>query len=161
MRAGVFRRGLGDVMVNDHPFRFVHARFKGEIRDPRGLFAQIALFPIIIMIRLQRNRLVEYFFGQLLQQQAGDQTIQIAFVGENDFRFGQQHHAAILRGFAPRGERGFPKSAGASSFLVLTRSRRAIISLLRDDKFASQNHRDENATRCRPAGRTGWKSASA
>jgi hypothetical protein len=51
----VFRRDFRDVMVNDDPVLFVHARFKGEVRDPRGAFAQFALFPVIVMVRFQRH----------------------------------------------------------------------------------------------------------
>ena len=83
----VFRRGFGDVMVNDDPIRLVEPRFECEIRDPCGFFAQIALFPLVVMIRLQRNVRVENFFGEPLEQRAREQSVEIAFVSDDDFRF--------------------------------------------------------------------------
>ncbi len=94
-----------DVMVNDDPFRLVEARFVGEVRDPRGLFAQIALLPIIVVVSLQRNVLIEKFSRQFFQQQAGNQAVKVALVGENNVRLGQLHHAASLVQSATHGER--------------------------------------------------------
>ena len=51
----VFGRGVRDVMVNDDPIRLVQARLEGEVRDPGGLLAQVALFPVIVMIGFQRD----------------------------------------------------------------------------------------------------------
>jgi hypothetical protein len=42
------------------------------------------------MIRLQRHGRAEEFFGEPLQQQAGEQTVEVAFVGDDDFRLGQR-----------------------------------------------------------------------
>ena len=88
----VFRRGFRDVMVNYHPIRLVEARFKGEVRDPGGPLAQIALLPEIIVVSLQRDVRAEQFLGQPLQQRARQQPVQIAFVSNDDFRFRQGCH---------------------------------------------------------------------
>jgi hypothetical protein len=83
-------------MIHDQPVHFIEARFKGEIRDPRGAFAEFALFPEIVMVGLQRHRLAVEMFRQPLQQQAGDQTVEIAFVGENNLRLGQSEHESQI-----------------------------------------------------------------
>ena len=88
----VFRRGICDMMVNDDPIRPVKTRFKCEVGDPCGFFAQLALSPEIIVIRLQRNLRIKKFFGELLQQCAREQSIEIAFVREDHFRFRQRRH---------------------------------------------------------------------
>ena len=73
---------LRDVMVNDHPIRLVEARLKSEVRHPGGPLAQIALFPKIVVIRLQRDVRAEKFLGEPLQQRTRQQSVEIAFVGE-------------------------------------------------------------------------------
>jgi hypothetical protein len=88
----IFGRGLRDVMVNDHPLRFVEARFEGEIRDPRGPFAQFALFPLIVMIGFERYIRAVQLFGEPLQQGAGKQAVEVAFVSDDDIGFGWLHH---------------------------------------------------------------------
>src|ERR1035437_3256352 len=94
MQMRVFRGDLGDVMIHDEPVHFIEARFKGEIRDPRGAFAEFALFPEIVMVGPRRPRLAVEMLGEPLQQQAGDQTVEVAFVGENNLRLGQRQHGA-------------------------------------------------------------------
>ena len=91
-----FRFRFGDVMVNHHPVRLVHARLEGEIRDPGGFFTQVALLPVIVMKRLQPHVCAEEMFGQPLQQRAGEKTVQVAFVGDDDFRLGQREHGGRL-----------------------------------------------------------------
>src|ERR1019366_7332542 len=96
MEVRVFGDDLGDVMIHDQPVHFIEARFKGEIRDPRGAFAEFALFPEIVMVGFQRHRLAVELFRQPLQQQAGDQTVEVALVGENNLRLGQSEHESQI-----------------------------------------------------------------
>ncbi len=103
----IFGRGLRDVMVNNHPFRFVEARLEGEIGDPSGLFPQLALFPLVVMIGFERHVRVVQFFSEPLQQRTGKQAVQVAFVRNDDIGFGRLHHGnARLAESSGRGERG-------------------------------------------------------
>ena len=105
MQMRIFRRDLGDVMIHDQPVLFVHARLEREIRHPRRALAQVALLPEIIVIRLQRNLFAVNLLRQPLEQQAGDESVEVALVGDNDFRLGQRQHGGNLAGRATRGER--------------------------------------------------------
>ena len=89
---GEFRRGFRDVMVKDDPFRLVEPRFEREIRDPGGSFAQLALFPKIVVIRLERDVRAEKFFGKPLQQHTREEPVKVAFVGDDDFGSRQIRH---------------------------------------------------------------------
>ena len=118
-RGGFWTR-VGGMMVNDDPVRLVHARFKGEIGDPAGLFTQFTLFPVVIVVRFQRHILAEKLFGEPLQQGAGNEPIQVAFVRDDDFRLWQLRHVVRIMKGRPRGERGIFKlhrgaQAGASA----------------------------------------------
>ena len=85
----VLGRGLGGVMVNDDPVRPVHARLEGEVGDPAGFLAQVALAPIVVVIGLQANVGIEQLPRQPLQQDAGHQPVEVALVGDDYFRPGQ------------------------------------------------------------------------
>ena len=104
----VFRGGLGDVMVDDDPLRLVEPRFEREVRDPRGFFTQLALFPLVVVVGLKRNVRAEKFFSEPLKQHAGDKTVEVAFVCDDDFRFREIRHGGE-RLIQPKGhgERGF------------------------------------------------------
>ena len=108
-----FGRGLGDVMVEDGPLRLVEPRFEREVRDPRGAFAQLALFPEIVVVGLQRDVCVKKPSGEPLQQHAGNQPVKITFVREDDFGFYQiGHDSRRLVKSAGQGEQGiFAKKA--------------------------------------------------
>ena len=54
--------------------------------------ALVALFPVIIMIRLQPHGLAEEMFGQSLQQESGKKAIQIAFMRDNHLWLGECRH---------------------------------------------------------------------
>ncbi len=116
---GVFGSGISDMMVNDDPVLLVQARLKGEVRDPGGLFAQVALFPEIVVIGLQRNGLAEKLFGQPLQQHARQQTVQVAFVRDDHFRLGQRRHGGgrLIQAGA-QGERGISRNSFAGQKLL-------------------------------------------
>ena len=109
---GIFWRGIGDVMVNDDPFWLVEPRFEREVRDPCGLFTQIALFPLVVMIRLQRDVRVEKFFGEPLEQHARSKAIEITFVRDDDFGFRLRLHDSRLIQVKGHGERGFSTPLG-------------------------------------------------
>ena len=102
----VFRRGFGDMMVDDDPLLLVQARFIGEIGDPGGFLARARAFPVIIMVGFERHIAVIKFPGEFLQHQPGHQTVKIALVGENHIRLGQFHHGKSLIHRCWRGERG-------------------------------------------------------
>ena len=122
MQVRVFGDDLGDVMIHDEPVHFIEARFKGEIRDPRGAFAEFALFPEIVMVGLQRHRLAVELFRQPLQQQAGDQAVEVAFMGENNLRLGQRQHEAQTNSIG--------RARRAGNFFLLPGS---------EDKFSGEN----------------------
>src|SRR5664280_2034286 len=127
MEVRVFGDDLGDVVIHHEPVHFIEARFKGEIRDPRGAFAEFALFPEIVMVGLQRHRLAVELFGEPLQQQAGDQTVEVAFVGENNLRLGQSEHESQINsiGCARRAEKFYVLESKAKRKLkILCRSRK-------------------------------------
>src|SRR5665213_2056460 len=102
-------------MVNDGPARLVEPQLESEVRHPPGFLAQIALLPVIVMVGLQRNLRVEKLFGQPLQQRAGDESVEVAFMRQDDFRFGQLLHGGRITKSAPRGERGIVWRANAAA----------------------------------------------
>ena len=87
-----FRQSFRDMMVNDDPVGFVEARFKREVGHPRGFFARLALLPEVVVVSFQRNVHIEEFSGEPLQQHTGDQTIEIALVGEDYIWLRQGDH---------------------------------------------------------------------
>src|SRR5271154_1913142 len=94
-------------MVNDDPILLVEPRLEGEIRDQRGFFLQLAFLPEIEMIRRERNFLAKQSHGEPLQQNAGNQTVEVALVSDDDFRFGQRHiFCGKVIQFRIYGERG-------------------------------------------------------
>jgi hypothetical protein len=108
----IFGRGFRDVMVNDHPLRLVEARFEGEVRDPRSPFAQLALFPLVVMIGFERHVRGVQFFGEPLQQDTGKKTVQVAFMRDDDIGFGRLHHGnPRVAEAGGRGERGIRQRA--------------------------------------------------
>src|SRR6185503_14665438 len=62
------------------------------VRNPGGFLAQLTLFPSLIVIGLQPYRFAEKMFGQSLQQQAGEKTVEVALVCQNHGWFGQRAH---------------------------------------------------------------------
>ena len=85
-------RQLGGVMVDDDPVRLVQALLERQVTNPGRFFRQTALAPVVVVVSLQRYVGVEQLSGQAAQQQTRQQPVQIAFVGQNHFRFGQGHH---------------------------------------------------------------------
>ena len=72
-----------------------------------ALSRKFALFPEIVVIRLQRHVRAEQFFGEPLQQHAGKQAVEVAFVRDDDFGLGQIRHGdGRLAAISMAGERG-------------------------------------------------------
>jgi len=63
-QARVFRRNFRRMMINDEPVRFVGARFKSKIANPRRFLAKLANFPTVVMMRFQSRLEIEQFFRQ-------------------------------------------------------------------------------------------------
>jgi len=82
----IFWRGFSHVMVNDEPIGFVEARLEGEVGDPSGLFARVSLFPVIIVVGLERGIGIEKLASQAFQEDAGNKSIDIALMGNDDVR---------------------------------------------------------------------------
>jgi hypothetical protein len=80
------------VMIEDGIIGLIHPRFKCQVTDPCRLFAELAVFPFIIMVSFQPGRLAKQFFGQSLQQQSGYKSVQVAFMSANYVRLYQQSH---------------------------------------------------------------------
>ena len=81
------------MMIDQYPSWSVHAGFEMEIGHPGGFLPQLAQFPGVIMVRLERDLLVEQLFSQSLEKKSGDKAIKITLMGENDFRLWQSGDA--------------------------------------------------------------------
>src|SRR5258705_13113224 len=88
----VLRDELIGMMIDDDPVRLVQPRFEAEVRPPGGFLAQLTLFPSLIVIRLQPYLLAEKMFGQSLQQETGEKTVQVTLMRQNHGWFGQRTH---------------------------------------------------------------------
>ncbi|MCD6052411.1 MAG: hypothetical protein K0Q55_3829 [Verrucomicrobia bacterium] len=86
---GVLGRGIGDVMVQDEPVGLVEARFEGEIADPSGLFRHAALFPEVVVMGFEFDFGAVEVFRQTTEDQAGGESVQIAFMSQDNVGFGQ------------------------------------------------------------------------
>jgi hypothetical protein len=89
----LFRLQLGGVMVNNHPIGPVQSRFETQVTDPGGVFPRFTLAPGMIMVRLQGDFGIKQSAGQPLQQHSRHQTVEVAFMSQDDFGFGQRDHA--------------------------------------------------------------------
>ncbi len=74
------------MMINDDPIRPVEPGFEGEIRDPRRFLAQFALLPKMIVPRFEPHIRVEELSSEPPQQDPRNQSVKVAFVGDDDFR---------------------------------------------------------------------------
>jgi hypothetical protein len=89
---GVFGGMFDGVVIDDDPVGFVEAWFEREVTDPAGRFDKLAVSPIMVVEGLDWNIVAKETPGQELAQEAGQKTVQIAFVRENNFGFWQRHH---------------------------------------------------------------------
>ncbi len=71
---------VGGVMIHDEPVRFVEAGFEIEVADPGGFFAEVAEFPVVVMEGFEGDVGLEKVLGETLQEDAGDETVEVAFV---------------------------------------------------------------------------------
>ena len=93
----VLRLKLRGVMIDDHPVRPIQSRLEAQVRHPRGRLPQIPLPPRVVVMRLQPDIHIKELPREPLQQNTGDQTIEIALMREDDLRFGQRNHERSLR----------------------------------------------------------------
>ena len=113
---GLFRSDLGDVMIDDHPVGSVHALFEYKICHPRAFFPQLALLPVIVVVGLQPDLDAKELPRQPLQQHAGDQPVEVAFMGEDHFRSRERFNLADP---GPGGEWGMKFECTSGEFHVL------------------------------------------
>ena len=71
----VFREDVCDVMVDDDPFRLIHPVLKGEVCDPGGAFAQIALSPKVVVVGFKPDVRAKKLFGEPLEKDAREQSV--------------------------------------------------------------------------------------
>jgi hypothetical protein len=90
------RRDVGWMMVDHQPPRFVQPRLKGEVADPGDALSQFTAFPTLVMMRLQPDIGFKQAMRQPLQEQSTHETIEVAFMRQNDFRLGEIVHRAKL-----------------------------------------------------------------
>jgi hypothetical protein len=91
---GLARLRLRRVVIDDDPLRFVEPGLETQIANPGGPFARLALAPGVVMMGLERDIDIEKLSRQASEQNARQQAVQVAFMGEDHFRFGQRHHAS-------------------------------------------------------------------
>src|SRR5438046_9457995 len=82
-QGGFLGRGFSDVMIDDQPIWPIQSLLEGQISHPPGFFPKVPLPPIIVIARFQPDLGIEKFSGQALQQDTGDQPIEIALMSQN------------------------------------------------------------------------------
>ena len=86
------------VYLNNPPFG-IQAKYSYPGKKLDASFSKIddklALFPEIIVVRLQGDFRAKHFFGEPLQQHARDKSVQIAFVSDDNVGPGQVSHCAV------------------------------------------------------------------
>ena len=79
-------------MIEDNPVRAIQSAIEGKVTYPRALLTHWALAPVVVVISLETGRFLEKMGSQSLKEQAGDKTIQIAFVRQDDRGLGKTLH---------------------------------------------------------------------
>jgi len=117
--------GVGDVVVDDEPVGFVEAGLEGEVGDPGGAFAEVALAPDVVVVGLEGDGDLVQVPGEALKEEAGDKAVEVAFVGEDDLGLGRHLHGGKGKGRAggkASGNGGGPFTGdwtfGAGRFIV-------------------------------------------
>src|SRR5882672_6098544 len=80
------RDGFGNMVIDDQPIGLIEPSLEGEVRDPGSFLAQFPLTPGVVMISFQRRIEIKELSSQSLQQNSGDQPIEIALVGDDHIR---------------------------------------------------------------------------
>ena len=73
------------MVVQNEPVRPVKARFEREVGDPSDPLPKSAHFPALIVVGLNFEIAAENLFSQALEQEARNETVEVALVSENDF----------------------------------------------------------------------------
>jgi len=83
----------GTFMVVDHqPVVEIQPGLEIQITDPPRSFVDAVIRPVVVVECLERNLDVEQFPCQALQQQSGDEAIQVTLMSDDHFRLRQTSH---------------------------------------------------------------------